>query len=101
VPAPLAVLRQLHDGCLKPGGRLLFVEHVRPEPEGGTLHACFRCVQPVWTLLGDGCQLCRPTAATVTDCAPWAFTESYLHYPPKAGLVQVPWAFGVATKASK
>jgi len=101
IPSPPAALRLLHDRCLKPGGRLLFIEHVRPSPEGGALHLLFKAVQPVWTLLGDGCQLCRATAETVKHCAPWADVQSYEHFPNGSGMVKLPWAFGIATKAKE
>lgn len=49
---------------LKPGtGKLLFLEHVIAEP--GWKRAVLRGVQPLWNLVGDGCQLCRDTTGAI------------------------------------
>ncbi|MFQ3619982.1 MAG: methyltransferase domain-containing protein [Spirochaetales bacterium] len=50
---------------LRPGGRFLFVEHVRPEdPFGSTL--ADRCT-PFWRRIASGCHLNRDTLATFRD----------------------------------
>lgn len=41
IPHPLACLRLLHDHCLKPGGRLVYVEHVAPSPSKKLLLCTF------------------------------------------------------------
>jgi len=100
IPTPLVNIRRLHDRCLKPGGKFAFIEHVAPEPRGGGLYIFFSLLQPIWDLIGDGCQLCRPTADTVRTAAHWAVVESDIYFFPKLQ-VPLPWAFGVAVKASR
>ena len=46
-----------------PGGRLLYMEHVASS--SSALRRVQQLVQPAWTLLGDGCQLCRDTRAAL------------------------------------
>jgi ubiquinone/menaquinone biosynthesis C-methylase UbiE len=45
---------------LKPGGKLLFLEHVAAE-EGTRLRRVQGILQPLWGWIGDGCQLNRST----------------------------------------
>ncbi|MEX2442907.1 MAG: class I SAM-dependent methyltransferase [Alkalispirochaeta sp.] len=48
---------------LKPDGRYLFLEHVRPDH--ATLAAVFDTVNPVWNRLSRGCNLNRDTLAVL------------------------------------
>lgn len=57
---PLAVVLDEIIRILKPGGRLLFVEHVAA-PEGSWLRRIQRGVKPVWRWAGDGCEPDRET----------------------------------------
>ncbi len=45
---------------LRPGGRLVFVEHVAA-PKGTWRRRVQRAIRPVWSLMGDGCQPDRET----------------------------------------
>jgi SAM-dependent methyltransferase len=56
----LAELRRI----LKPGGRLLFIEHVAA-PHDTWLYTLQHTIQPAWTCLGDGCRPDRDTAAAL------------------------------------
>ena len=49
---------------LKPGGRLLFIEHVAAPPDTW-LYTLQRTIQPAWTCLGDGCRPDRDTGAAL------------------------------------
>ena len=67
----LAEIRRL----LKPGGRLLFLEHLRAPGWPGRLQAL---ATPVWSRLAGGCHLDRPTldairgaGLAITDCDRW------------------------------
>jgi ubiquinone/menaquinone biosynthesis C-methylase UbiE len=63
VPDQAAVLAEAHR-ILKPGGRLLFMEHVAA-PRGSLLRAVQSVVTPFWMLLTDGCKLNRDTGAVL------------------------------------
>jgi ubiquinone/menaquinone biosynthesis C-methylase UbiE len=52
-------LREIHR-ILKPGGKLVFMEHVGA-PRGTWLRRFQRWVKPVWRAMGDGCEPDRDT----------------------------------------
>lgn len=49
---------------LRPGGKLLFLEHVAA-PEGEVLHAVQRALNPVVGFVGHGCSATRCTLAAI------------------------------------
>ena len=51
---------------LRPGGRLLFLEHVAA-PRTQLLYRWQRRLRPLWAKLADGCQLDRDTARALTQ----------------------------------
>ena len=61
-PDPGAVLREV-ERVLKPGGRFLFIEHVRSDDEG--LARWQDRLHTPWYLFGDGCHCNRPTLDTI------------------------------------
>jgi ubiquinone/menaquinone biosynthesis C-methylase UbiE len=63
VPHPEAALSEVAR-VLKPGGRMLFIEHVRAE-DPGLARWQDRLERP-WRFLGDGCHCNRDTVATIS-----------------------------------
>jgi ubiquinone/menaquinone biosynthesis C-methylase UbiE len=81
---------------LKPGGRLVFIEHVAA-PQGSRLRYIQDYVTPIWKRLGDGC---NPNRDTLMELERAGF-ESVNHERITAPLPVVsPQIVGVATKAS-
>jgi ubiquinone/menaquinone biosynthesis C-methylase UbiE len=60
VPRTLSEVRRV----LRPGGRLIFIEHVRAEGFGGRVQDV---VKPVWRYFGAGCNLNRRTEQALRD----------------------------------
>jgi ubiquinone/menaquinone biosynthesis C-methylase UbiE len=66
VPDPVAAIDELAR-VLKPGGRLLFIEHVRSDDPAGARWQD-RLEKP-WRFMADGCHCNRDTAATLNASA--------------------------------
>lgn len=95
--AVLAEVRRV----LAPGGRLIFIEHVKA-PASAPLAA--RVQQwviertGVWGYCGDGCHVARDTAAAVAAAGPWASLEMHSAQLPHVPAGLSPHAWGVAVK---
>lgn len=63
VADPAAVLAEARR-VLRPGGRLVFIEHVAAE-EGSSRHRWQRRLEPAWKLLADGCHVTRRTDVAI------------------------------------
>lgn len=81
---------------LKPGGRLLFVEHVRAE-EPGLARWQDRLEKP-WRFLGDGCHCNRDTVANI-EASPLTVDRVERGKLPKAPPIVKPLARGTASLA--
>ena len=90
-PRAVAEIRRL----LKPGGRLLFIEHVRSDdPELARWQDRLR--RP-WAWFGHGCQTNRRTVEVIGH-AGFALTELRRDRLPKAPSIVAPLAVGTATR---
>jgi SAM-dependent methyltransferase len=81
IPDPRAALEEVAR-VLKPGGRMLFMEHVRADSERRARWQ--DRLNPVQNLLFGGCNLNRPTAATL-EASPLAVEELRDDRMPRVG----------------
>jgi ubiquinone/menaquinone biosynthesis C-methylase UbiE len=96
VPDPGAALAEAAR-VLKPGGRLLFVEHVRAE--GPSLARWQDRLERPWRFLGDGCHCNRDTVATIA-ASPLQVEKLERGEMPKAPPIVTPLVRGSAVLAA-
>jgi ubiquinone/menaquinone biosynthesis C-methylase UbiE len=82
---------------LKPGGRMLFLEHVRSDDPG--LARWQDRLRPVWQFVAVGCQCNRDTLAAI-ERSPLTVDRARRGKLPKAPPLVRPTIEGVATKAT-
>jgi ubiquinone/menaquinone biosynthesis C-methylase UbiE len=95
VPDPAAALRETAR-VLKPGGKLLFIEHVRAGETG--LAGWQDRLEKPWRFLADGCYCNRDTVATI-EASPLRLVRVEQGQLPKAPPIVRPLVFGSAVAA--
>ncbi|HEV7771469.1 MAG TPA: class I SAM-dependent methyltransferase [Solirubrobacterales bacterium] len=95
VPDPEAALAEAAR-ILRPGGRFLFIEHVRAED--ASLARWQDRLEKPWRFLGDGCHCNRDTVATI-EASPLALESVERGRLPKAPPIVKPLIRGSATLA--
>ncbi len=95
IPNPVAALAELAR-VLEPGGRLLFVEHVRAEDPG--LARWQDRLEKPWRFLADGCHCNRDTVATIA-ASPLRVEDVERGELPKAPPIARPLVRGSAVLA--
>lgn len=96
VPDPRAALAEVAR-ILKPGGKMLFLEHVRAESQ--SLARWQDRLEKPWRFIGDGCHCNRDTVATI-DSSPLRLESVERDRLPKAPPITRPLARGSAVRAS-
>jgi SAM-dependent methyltransferase len=94
VPHPEDSLKEIVR-VLKPGGRFAFIEHVAA-PRGTRLRSSQDFVQPLWTLIADGCHPNRETWHAISQAG---FGRVELEHFRSSGGLAGPHIAGTAVKA--